>query len=68
MKPEMKESLVEEGIRTIYKELGPAKTVRFFQVIGVSRGDTLKEIEEKTAKLSKEEALDLIKRTKVEER
>ena len=62
MKTEQKENLMEEGINQLYKEFGPVKTIRFFQLVGISRGDTLKEIEEITKKLSKKEALDLVKK------
>ncbi len=59
---ESKKELVESLIISVYKEIGPIKTVKFFQLIGVSRGDTLKEIEGKTSQMSKKEALDLIKK------
>lgn len=62
MKAEQKENLIEEGINQLYKEFGPVKTIKFFQLVGISRGDTLKEIEEITEKLSKKEALDLVKK------
>jgi len=62
MKNELKDRLVEEGIHTLYQEFGPMKTIKFFQMVGVSRGDTLKEIEEITKKFSKKQALDLVKK------
>ncbi len=62
MKAEQKENLMEEGVNQLYKEFGPVKTIKFFQLVGISRGDTLKEIEEITKKLSKKEALDLVKK------
>jgi hypothetical protein len=37
-------------------------------LVGVTRGDTLKEIEEKTERMSKEEVLRLIQETKGERR
>ena len=46
----------------MYQEFGPMKTIKFFQIVGVSRGDTLKEIEEITKKLSKKQVLDLVKK------
>lgn len=64
MKSMAKEELVEEGIKALYKEFGPAKTIRFFQSIGISKGDTLREIEEKTKRMSKKEALEFVKENK----
>lgn len=61
MKPASRERIIEEGIQAIYEELGPAKTVRFFQLVGVGKGDTLEEIEAITEKLSREEALSLVR-------
>jgi len=55
------QEIIKEGVHVLYDELGPEKTVKFFQLVGVPRGDTLKEIEEITEKLSKEEALKLVK-------
>ncbi len=62
MKTEIRKDLVEEGVEMLYKEFGPAKTIKFFQIVGVHRGDTLKEIEGITEKLSREEALALVKK------
>jgi len=44
--------------------LNTIKTIKFFQLAGVTRGDSLKEIEEKTERMSKEEALKLIRKVK----
>lgn len=68
MKTMIVEDILNDGVRVLYKELGPIKTVKFFQLIGVSRGNTLKEIEEKTSKMSRKEALDLINKVKAERR
>lgn len=57
----MTQKLIEEGIHLLYEELGPEKTIKFFQLVGVPKGDTLKEIEEITEKMSKEEALNFVK-------
>ncbi len=62
MKLTTEEKLIEEGFQTLYHEFGPAKTIKFFQLVGVSRGDTLKEIEEVTEKLSRDEALKLVRK------
>ena len=64
MKTELAEDIFEEGIEALYEKLGAIKTIKFFQLAGVTRGDTLKEIEEKTEKMSKEEVLKLIQETK----
>ena len=68
MKTELAEDIFEEGIETLYEKLGPIKAIKFFQLVGVTRGDTLKEIEGKTEKMSKEEVLKLIQVTKSERR
>jgi len=62
------EDIFEEGIEALYEKLGAIKTIKFFQLAGVTRGDTLKEIEEKTEKMSKEEVLKLIQKAKGERR
>ena len=64
METELAEDIFEEGIEALYEKLGAIKTIKFFQLAGVTRGDTLKEIEEKTEKMSKEEVLKLIQETK----
>ena len=68
MKTELAEDIFEEGIEALYEKLGAIKTIKFFQLAGVTRGDTLKEIEEKTEKMSKEAVLKLIQETKSERR
>ncbi|HIH17211.1 MAG TPA: hypothetical protein HA282_05135 [Nanoarchaeota archaeon] len=64
MKAELKEDLIGEEIRKLYKEFGPVRTIKFFKLLGISKGDTLREIEEQTARLSKKEAIRLVKRVK----
>lgn len=64
MKAEIKEDLVGEGIRKLYKEFGPVRTIKFFKLLGVNKGDTLREIEEQTARLSRKGAIRLVKRVK----
>lgn len=53
----MKKTVLKEGIEVLFKELGPVKTIEFFQKLGINKGDSLKEIESITEKLSKEEVL-----------
>ncbi len=50
---------------TLYKEFGPAKTVKFFQIVGVHRDDTLKEIEGITEKLIAKERFPYYKKMTV---
>ena len=52
----------DEIIDKLYKEFGAVRTIKFLQLVSISRGDTLKEIEEITKKLCKKEALDLVRR------
>jgi hypothetical protein len=68
MKTDLAEDIFEEGLDVLYEKLGAIKTIKFFQLVGVTRGDTLKEIEEKTERMSKEEVLKLIQETKAERR
>lgn len=60
----MTQDLVKQGVEILYEKFGPAKTIKFFQLLGLGRGDTLDEIESITAKLSREQALDLVKRAR----
>ncbi|MDI6916899.1 MAG: hypothetical protein QMC80_03790 [Thermoplasmatales archaeon] len=68
MNPELVEDVIKEGVESLCSKLGVVKTVKFLQLIGVSRGDTVKEIEEKTGKMSKEEALQFIEKVKKEKK
>lgn len=40
---EAEEKLIQKGVMALYKELGVENAVRFLQLIGVSRGDYVKE-------------------------
>lgn len=53
----IEKTVLTKGIEVLFKELGPVKTIEFFQVLGINNGDSLKEIESITGKLSKEEVL-----------
>ena len=64
MKTNSKATSLEKGIRIIFKELGPAKTIEFFQSLGINKGDSVKEIESITEKLSKEEILEEIRKAR----
>ena len=54
METEMHHPLVERGIATLFKELGPVETIEFFQRLGINRGDSVREIESITERMSKE--------------
>ncbi|MBI2653307.1 hypothetical protein HYX02_00710 [Candidatus Woesearchaeota archaeon] len=55
---------MEKGIRILFRELGPVKTIEFFQRMGINKGNSLKEIESITKKLSKEEILEKIRKAR----
>ena len=61
---EMHHPLVEKGIAALFKELGHVKTIEFFQRLGVNKGDSVKEIESITERMSKEDILKGIKARK----
>ena len=56
--------LVEKGIATLFKELGPVETIEFFQRLGVRKGDSVKEIESITEKMSKEDIMTGIRKAR----
>lgn len=58
----MQTTLLERGISVLYKELGPIEAVKFLQKLGVSKGDSVKEIESITEKFSRKEALERIRK------
>lgn len=64
METEMHHPLVEKGIATLFKELGPVKTIEFFQRLGINKGDSVKEIESITERMSKEDILNGIKKAR----
>ena len=57
-------TLLERGISVLYKELGPVEAITFLQKLGISRGDSVKEIESITEKFSRKEALERLKKYK----
>ncbi len=59
-----KEDLLKEGVEALYEEFGPIKTIKFLQMVGLQKGDTLKEIETITQNLSKQQALKIVKKAK----
>ncbi len=58
------EELVRRGIAAVFARLGPVDSIRFFQSIGIQRGDTLKEIEGITQRFTRKEALELVRNAK----
>ena len=58
----MEQDLVKEGVEILYERFGPVKTIKFFQMLGLGRGDTLEEIESITSKLSRQQALEFVKK------
>ena len=64
MKEILAEEILKEGIETLYSKLGTLKTLKFLQLIGASKGDSVKEIENQTEKMSEEEVHSLINNVK----
>ena len=58
----MKTTLIEEGVEAVFKKLGTAKAIKFFQSMGINKGDSVKEIESITEKFSRKEALERLKK------
>ena len=58
----MQTTLLERGISVLYKELGPIEAVKFLQKLGISKGDSVKEIESITEKFSRKEALERLRK------
>ncbi len=56
--------MIEEGVEAVFKKLGPGKAINFFQSMGLSKGDSVKEIESITEKMTKEQVIEMIKKTK----
>ena len=56
--------LMEKGIEVLYRELGPVQTIKFFQSLGINKGDSVKEIESITEKFSRKEALERLRKYK----
>jgi len=42
------DEILNEGIGVLYEKLGSAKTIKFFQLLGVPKGDSVSELREKT--------------------
>ena len=48
----------------VFKKLGPAKAIEFFQRLGINKGDSVKEIESITEKMGKEDIIKGIKKAR----
>ena len=64
METRLETSMIEDGVEAVFKKLGPSKAIKFFQSMGISKGDSVKEIESVTEKMTKEQVIEMIKRTK----
>ena len=60
----METTLIEEGVEAVFKKLGPVKAIKFFQSMGINKGDSVKEIESITEKMTREEVIELMEKTK----
>lgn len=56
--------LLEEGLNVLFDKLGIIKTVKFVQLLSSGYGDSVKEIEIRTEKMTRDQALDFIDRIK----
>ena len=62
------DNILRKGVKVLYKELGAVQTIEFFRLLGINKGDSLKEIESITKNMSKEEILSLIKKSNKNEK
>ena len=60
----MVDEILEKGMKILYKELGPVNAIKFLQALGINKGDSVKEIESITEKLSKEEILEKVRKAR----
>ena len=56
------DEIVRRGVKILYEEFGPGETIRFFQALGLNRGNALEEIEALTSKMSRKQALELVRK------
>lgn len=56
--------VLTEGIDSLYEKLGPIKTIKFFQLIGASKGDSVSMLRKQRDKMNKKEILKLITETR----
>jgi len=60
----MEKKVIVEGVEAVFKRLGPGKAIKFFQSMGLSKGDSVKEIESITEKMSKEDIMKGIRKSR----
>ena len=60
----MESTLIEEGVEAVFKKLGTVKAIKFFQSMGINKGDSVKELKNVTSKLSREEVIKLMKKAR----
>ena len=51
---------MREGVDALYAQLGPSKAIRFLQLTGLFKGDSVKELESRSKKLTKKQVLKLM--------
>lgn len=64
MKGALGEEILQEGIEALFERLGAVKATKFLQMVSVSKGDTVREIETQTEKMTKDEVLKMIQEAK----
>lgn len=64
MKGALAEEILREGIELLFERLGAVKATKFLQLVSVSKGDTVQEIETQTEKMTKDEVLKMIQEEK----
>ena len=64
MEARQETSMIEEGVEAVFKKLGPGRAIKFFQNMGMSRGDSVKEIESVTEKMTKGQVIEMLKNSK----
>ena len=64
METRLETSMIEEGVEAVFKKLGPSKAIKFFQSMGLSKGDSVKEIESVTETMTKEQVIEMLRKTR----
>ena len=64
METRLETSMIEDGVEAVFKKLGPSKAIKFFQSMGISEGDSVKEIESVTEKMTKEQVIEMLRKTR----
>ena len=58
-------TLLEEGLDALIKEMGIINAIKFIQLLSLGKGDSVREIEDKTEKMNRKEALAFIKKLRM---